>query len=367
MGSAAEPPRLRGPRRPGTMKRYFDLETAASDRRNSVERAATIGFFDGVHAGHRKVVAELTDWARATGSEPVVITFDRHPQSVLGGHPPVPVVSLEHRLLLLEREDLAATLVLRFDRELASWSPETFVERVLRDALGVRRLLMGFDSAFGKGREGTFEYLRDRREALGLEVRQTSAELIDGERVSSTLIRSLVAAGDFERVERLLGRRYSLLGRVVAGDRRGRELGFPTANLDVREQLALPRGVYFAEVARLGSVLEPAESLPAGRLERALDPGELLPAVVNVGRAPTLRAGIDAAPDDSFDPARDRVEVHVIDPPDEFDVYGEFLEVFVDLRHRSERRFESPAELRAAIANDVAARRRHGLRPQPLS
>lgn len=331
------------------MKRYFDLDSARRDLDGAAPKVATIGFFDGVHRGHVRILRELEDWARETGTEAAVVTFDRHPQAVLGGHPPVPIVSLEHRLLLLEREGVDTTLVLRFEPELAAWSPETFIERVLQGALDARGLLLGFDSAFGKGRRGDWEYLSARRNELGLELRKVDAEYVEGERVSSSLIRTLLHSSRLDRVAQLLGRPFSLLGRVVAGDARGRELGFPTANLDIGPATSLPRGVYFVDVLRLG----PA---PDG-LPREPHLLRMYAGVVNIGSAPTVRGEtVDGgSAERAFDPALDRVEVHLLDV--EEDLYGEYLELFVMRWHRPERRFANVGELVAQIERDVEARR----------
>ncbi|MEM7233924.1 MAG: riboflavin kinase, partial [Planctomycetota bacterium] len=228
-----------------------------------------------------------------------------------------------------------ATLVLSFDADLASWSPDVFVERVLKHALGAEFLLMGFDSAFGKGREGDYDYLEARRDEFGIDVRRAGTELRGGERVSSTLIRELIQAGSLDRAKELLGRDVSLLGKVVRGDERGRTIGFPTANLDIGDAAVLPRGVYFAEVDVLGG------------------PNSHLPAVVNIGRAPTFRGGDEAS--ERFDPTRDRVEVHILDFSG--DLYGKTLEVSLSERHRVERQFSSVDELTAQIQRDVEARR----------
>ncbi|MBN1442398.1 MAG: riboflavin biosynthesis protein RibF [Planctomycetes bacterium] len=321
------------------MQRHFLLQDARDDPLRTGERVATVGFFDGVHRGHLKILEALKAWAGEAGAEPVVVTFDRHPQAILGGHPPVPVVSLRHRLLLLERAGVSATLVLRFDRDLAAWPAERFAREVLIGALGARRLLLGFDGAIGKNRQGSYEYLRARQEELGIEVRRCEAEHSGGERVSSTLIRDALRRGDLRRAEELLGREYSILGRVVEGDRRGREIGFPTANLDIGEAAVLPRGVYFA----------------GARLDPRGPEVEPLPAIVNVGGRPTFHGDDGRAQDEAFDPQRDTVEVHVLDF--DGDLYGREIEVLIERRWRGERRFESVEDLVRQIHRDVAARR----------
>jgi riboflavin kinase/FMN adenylyltransferase len=331
------------------MERYLGLDAALSrsaQAGSTPTRVATIGFFDGVHIGHRGLLDELKDWARELEVEPAVVTFNCHPQSVLGDHPPTPVVSLEHRLLLLEREGVAATLVLEFDDALRSWSPEEFIDKVFRQALGTSAILMGFDSAFGFRRQGTFEYLLAKQDELGVEVRQCGARLLGDERVSSTLVREAIARWDLERLEGLLGRRFSLLGRVVPGDGRGRTIGFPTANLDLGLASVPPVGVYFAEVRRLGR----------GDSSAASSDSDLLPALVNIGRRPTFTSQQEAAQGEAFDSARDVVEVHLLDF--DADLYGEMLEVVILDRHRDERKFAGVDELVAQIGKDVDARRR---------
>ncbi|MCZ6793092.1 MAG: riboflavin biosynthesis protein RibF [Planctomycetota bacterium] len=331
------------------MRRYFDVAQASRDRRPGQRGVATVGLFDGVHRGHVDVLRELESWASSVGAEPVVVTFDRRPQAVLEGRAHAPVISLDHRLLLLERHGVAATLVLHFDRELASWPPERFVEEILRDALGARHLLLGFDSAFGRDRQGTYEYLAARRDELGLELRRCGARNVLGERVSSTCVRDALRAGDLERVGVLLGRRYSLLGRVVHGDHRGKSIGFPTANLDLGDAAVLPRGVYFADAVLLGPSLEASPQTPGTE-------GRGLPAVVNVGRRPTFTG--DETEAGAFDPRKDKVEAHILDF--EGNLYGQYLEVFVDRKLRDEVRFDSAESLVRQIRSDVQARRAFG-------
>jgi riboflavin kinase/FMN adenylyltransferase len=330
---------------PAAVIRYRGLEAALEDARAGVRddgararparrRAAALGFFDGLHVGHQRLLAELRGWAGELGLEPAVVTFERHPQEVLSESPPPAILSLEHRLLLLERAGVSAALVLAFDRDMARWTPEELVRRVFVEALGARHVLMGFDSAFGHRRLGTWEYLALRAAALGIELRQAGIERLGGERVSSTLVRQAVLAGDLPRLEALLGRRFALLGRVVRGDGRGRTIGFPTANLDVEGAALLPAGVYFA---------------------RALHRGRELAAVVNIGRRPTVarEEGREKGREES---AAAVVEAHLLDF--EGDLYGERLELELLARRRDERKFASVEDLARAIRADVEARRR---------
>jgi riboflavin kinase/FMN adenylyltransferase len=326
---------------------YRDLEAAlkalkAADR--SPGRVTTIGFFDGLHIGHQRLLGDLKSWAAEVEAEPAVVTFLRHPQEVLSGRGPVPILSREHRLLLLAREGIEATLVLPFSRELAAWPSEKFVERVLVEAMGSRNLLLGFDTAFGHRRQGTFDYLSPRAASLGIALRRAPAELLDGERVSSTLVRTAISEGNLGRLDELLGRRFSLLGRVVPGDGRGRTIGFPTANLDVLGAATPPGGVYFAEVSRLGASFDKNLESPSPPPRAAR-----LGALVNIGRRPTFSQAHPGEPQET-------VEAHCLDFKG--DLYGEYLEVHFLARHRDERKFPAAAALVEQIERDVEAFRR---------
>jgi riboflavin kinase/FMN adenylyltransferase len=331
---------------------YRNLEAACREHRRGPPRVATIGLFDGIHSGHRRLFGELRAWAKDLGAEPAVVTFDRHPLEVLRGRAPLRILSLRHRMALLAGEGIAQTLCLPFTHELSLWSPEEFVDRVATRALGARYVLFGFDSAFGHDRKGTYEYVSARSDLLGITVRQASVEKLEGERVSSTLVRQAFLEGDLERLAVLLGRTPSVLGRVVRGDARGRTLGFPTANLDVEGAALPPTGVYFAEVERLREPICAVDP-SAGRSEipGRWGTGESLGALVNVGKRPTFN---DASNDASG--SEPTVEIHIVDY--EGDLYGSCLELRFLARHRPERRFESAEGLVAQIRSDIEAFRR---------
>ena len=310
------------------MKIFRDLESARAACRPPIDRVATVGIFDGIHIGHRRLLSDLRSWAEERRVESAVVTFSRHPREVLGGAPPLRVLSLEHRLLLLERAGVDRALVLDFDLELSRWSAAEFARRVLREGLSAHGLLMGFDTTIGHRRAGSYEHLRALAPELGLEVRRAAVETLGGERVSSTLVRRAVHAGDLPRLEALLGRRFSLLGRVVHGDGRGRRVGFATANLDVGGAALPPAGVYFAEAIR--------------------EDGTRMPAVANIGRRPTFAPASDEAPPPS-------VEAHLLDFTG--DLYGERLELELLAFRRPEKKFASIDALRAQIESDIEASR----------
>jgi len=273
-------------------------------------RAVAVGTFDGVHRGHLHVI----DTARRAGLRTAVVTFDPHPRTVLGGRVEL-LATLERRLELLAQARVDDVLVLPFDAELASLSAEAFAEQMLR-GIGAETVAAGETFRFGRGREGDLDLLT----RLGFDVRRVPLV----ENVSSSRVRELLHAGEPERAATLLGRPPEVEGTVVRGDGRGRELGFPTANLDVPEGLLVPPdGVY------AGSALD--------RL-----------AAVSIGTNP------------HFDGVERRVEAHLLDF--DADLYGRRLVVEIWTPIREQRRFDSLEELVAAIGDDVE-RTREAVRP----
>jgi riboflavin kinase / FMN adenylyltransferase len=276
----------------------------------AARRSVALGTFDGVHRGHLRVI----DAARNAGLRTSVVTFDPHPRAVLGGGVEL-LTTLERRLELLGDAGVEDVLVLRFDDELAALSAEEFAERMLR-GIGAETIAAGETFHFGRGREGDLDLL-DR---LGFDVRRVPLV----EHVSSSRVRELVHAGEIERAATLLGRPPEVEGIVVRGDGRGRELGFPTANLDVPESLLVPPdGVY-------------------------------------AGWAGGHRAAVSIGTNPHFDGVERRVEAHLLDFDD--DLYGKRLVVEIWAPIREQRRFDSLEALVAAIDDDVE-RTREAVRP----
>jgi riboflavin kinase/FMN adenylyltransferase len=285
--------------------------------------ACTLGVFDGVHRGHRQVFYELQVWARSYGGEAVAITFDRHPLTVLRGIEVPSLLSLEHRLVEMERHGLDAAVVLDFS-ELKDLEPERFLAEVLRDRLGCRRLLLGFDGRVGKDRAGDPANLPSLAAPLGIEVRIASRVLDrEGRKIGSSAIREAIQRGDLDAAANMLGRPVALRGRVVPGAGRGAGLGAPTANLDLAGEALPPDGVYLVRVFR---------------------GAETAPGLANLGVRPTFGGGKRA------------FEVHV--PGWNGPLYGETIEVRLVRRIRDEIRFAGPEELRARIERDVEELRR---------
>ena len=225
-------------------------------------RAVTIGKFDGVHRGHRQVISQLM--AMAGKSEPTVITFDRHPHATLKpGSVPAPILSDGQKIELLSAEGIARVVVLPFDDALSSLSHEEFSQTVLAEGISAGVVLVGADFRYGHGGAGTIETLRAEGDHWGFRV-EVVADVCeaDGERVSSTMIRSLLEAGEVKKVSSLLGRNHSVRGEVGHGFERGRVLGYPTANLRENIEGLLPAdGVYATLVTHRGTTYGAATSL----------------------------------------------------------------------------------------------------------
>ena len=295
---------------------------------------ATIGVFDGLHLGHASILARLSASAHSRSLPAVCVTFSVHPREVLAGEAPRRILSLEHRLELLAARGVDDAVVIEFSREFAAVEPEAFVEQLLVRRLGVRELVIGHDTAIGRGRRGDSDFLAQAGRHYGFHVVAVGGVVVDGEVVSSTAVRAAIAAGDLPRAARLLGRPVSLLGTVVRGDGRGGSLGFPTANLEVRSEAFPPLGVY-AVTARC----ESADGA-AGALGAAKALGDL-PAVMNYGLRPTFHQ----------DETHAVFEIHVLDRTD-LQLYGQRMEVFLHEFLRREKRFANVEELKAQISAD---------------
>ena len=307
--------------------------------------AVIVGVFDGVHLGHQRLLHELLEFAAELDADPTVVTFQNHPEEVLGvaardreasASDPAGangadalfewLVSVPHRLRLLRRAGVHRVLLLEFDENLRSMTARGFSERILK-GLSTRGMLVGYDSAIGRDREGDAARMRELGAELGFEVREGTLFEVDGRPVSSTAIREAIRSGDLAGAARLLGRWPSAFGRVVRGAARGKSLGFPTANVVPQSLIVPPSGVYAVEV---------------------LHDGEPYPAVANLGSRPTFA-------DAEAEPAPPGLEVHLLDF--DGDLYGHHLEVTFHRRLRDERRFDDVEKLKAQIRTDVAQAR----------
>ena len=290
----------------------------------------SIGVFDGVHKGHQQILSDNLACAAEFGGLSSVVTFASHPKELLLGRAPRTLTTLEHRLELFRRAGVGHALVLQFDEEVRGTPAETFISETLVKGMGAKAFVLGFDSKFGLDRAGTPEFLRE----LGHEVRVSEKVVVSGRAVSSSAIREAVELGDLAGAEAMLGRRVSVFGEVVGGKGLGRQLGFPTANLDLHHELSPPTGVYACRARRV----DPEEP-------SALQ--ELHDAVANIGYRPTV---------DEVAPEKPQIEALLLDF--EGDLYGQFLELEFVARLREERRFEDLDALGAQITLDVEDARR---------
>jgi riboflavin kinase/FMN adenylyltransferase len=295
------------------MKVIFDPEVPLKS-----QTTATIGIFDGVHLGHRRLISLLLEDAREKGVSSCVVTFHPHPQKVLRGIDVPLIYPIRERFRLLEKEGVDVTVCYSFTKEFASLSAEQFISDMLVGRLNIKSIFVGPDFFFGRGREGNINLLLDMGKNYGFETRRVEPAIQEGEVISSTNIRKLIEEGMVRKAARFLGDPFSIEGTVKEGERRGRKLGFPTANVDTDWEILPKRGVYVTWAH--------------------LD-GERFESITNVGVRPT------------FGENKLLVETHIIDFKD--DLYGRPIRIeFVD-RLRDERRFESIDALVAQISRDV--------------
>ena len=288
------------------------------------ETALTIGVLDGVHRGHQALIARLEDQARTRALSPGVVTLHPHPMTVLRPEiAPSYLTSLDDRIGLMRGAGAAWVLALTFTSEVAEVSAEELA-RAFHELLRMRLLVLGPDAAFGRGApKDTAARMTALGHELGFDVIQIQPVMLDHERFSSTAVRNALSEGDMARVTSLLGRNYRLAGPVVRGFERGRTIGFPTANISVAADRAMPAlGVYAT---------------------RAYVAGRALKGATNIGRRPT------------FDAGHVSIESHLLDF--EGDIYGERLELEIVHRIREERAFGSVEELVAQIGRDVETAR----------
>jgi len=280
-----------------------------------------IGFFDGVHLGHQQIIRQTLTDAGQHEAIALVITFDRHPNTVVApGRLPPLIYPLPRKLRAIESLGADTLLLIHFDKAFSEQTGEAFIRGLTRDLEHVQSLCVGVNFVFGHKRGGNVELLRTLSGELKFMLHGLAVVSLDGRAVSSTRIREAIRAGDLDRASQMLGRAYSLAGTVIRGDGLGHQLGFPTANLDVTGLALPPHGVY-------------AVHAEAG--------GKTYRAVLNIGLRPTLQN-----PNPQL-----RVEAHLIDFAGE--LYGQALEVaFVD-KLRAEAKFPSLAELRQQIARDI--------------
>jgi riboflavin kinase/FMN adenylyltransferase len=281
-----------------------------------------IGVFDGVHLGHQQIIRQTIADARQHDAIALVVTFDRHPNTVVAPDRVPPLIySRTQKSHAIESLGADALLEITFDKSFSEKSGDVFIRELARDFGKIHSVCVGADFVFGHRRSGNVALLKKLGAELNFSVHGLASVSLDGQVVSSTRIREAIRAGDFDATSQMLGRPYAIAGRVVEGDRLGRQFGFPTANLDAANLILPPNGVY-SGCTKLN--------------------GQLYRVALNIGFRPTLASVAPSL----------RVEAYLLD----FDgrLYGEELEVELTGKLRAEQKFASPAELREQIARDIA-------------
>ena len=285
---------------------------------------ATIGSYDGVHLGHRKLLDQVLDESHKRGFPSVVMSFEPTPKEYFSAaKPPARLMRFREKFEALHEAGIDIFFCPRFDQHMKDIAVATFIRQILVHGLNVRQLVVGDDFRFASQRQGNIEHLRRAGRALEFGVQQVSSVAAGGERVSSTAIRSALAAGDLEHAGQLLGRPYRMSGKVIEGDRLGRTLGFPTANVNLRRRQSAVMGIFAVRVSGLGS--------------------EPLAAVASVGTRPT------------FDQCKPLLEVYIFDFDE--DIYGKYIHVDFIARLRSEQKFDNADKLVEQMHRDSALAR----------
>jgi len=280
-----------------------------------------IGVFDGVHLGHQAVISTSTRHVRSAGGTPVVITFDPHPLKVLRPHnAPHLLTATQHKIALIRDLGVEHLLVINFDKKFAATPPENFIEQLVAHSKPLREICVGHEWSFGKDRSGNLDLLKKLGAQFHFDVVGIPPVKVNGTVVSSTAVRQAIERGDFATAAAMLGRDYTILGTVVPGDKLGKKLGYPTANLSAHSEQFPPNGVYLAE---------------------AWIHGVLYHGVVNLGYRPTVSSG----------KSERGLEIYLLDF--DRDIYGEDVEVRFTRYLRPERKFDSLEDLVRQIALDV--------------
>lgn len=284
----------------------------------------TIGTFDGVHTGHQQIIAQLRNEAAAINGETVIITFHPHPRRIVEGaaHPVQLLTTLDEKLLLLEQHGVDHVVVVPFDTSFSNQTAEAYVEHFLYEKLHPHTIIIGYDHRFGKNRQGDYRLLENYGRQLGFAVKEIPEQLLNEVTVSSTRIRKAIAQNDIATANRFLGHPYFFEGLVVEGNKLGRTIGYPTANLQVSdpEKLIPGNGVYAVTAALLPGT------------------GSLLKGMMNIGVRPTVNG------------TNRTIEVNLFDF--DADIYGKKLRVSVQHHLRDEQKFNGLDALKAQLAND---------------
>jgi riboflavin kinase/FMN adenylyltransferase len=295
---------------------------------NDKKVCLAIGFFDGVHLGHQQIIRQTISDAHQHNAISVVLTFDRHPNSIVApARVPPLIYSLPQKLRSIEAIGADALLLISFDKKFSEQSGQEFIQNLARDFGKIHSICVGSDFVFGHNRSGNVASLKKLGGELNFQVHGLSAVSLDGEVISSTRIREAIRSGNLDAASQMLGRSYSISGKVVEGNRLGRTLGFPTANLEANDLVLPPAGVY-AGCTQLN--------------------GQFYQVALNIGTRPTIEKISSKL----------SVEAHLLDFKGE--LYGKDLNVEIGEKLREEKKFDSREDLQSQISQDIAMVRKQG-------
>lgn len=298
------------------MKIYHGL-----DQFSGVEHPVlTIGSFDGVHIGHKKIIDQLNEIAAAVGGESVMLTFAPHPRKVLDPNSNLHLITvMEEKIEKLAEAGLQHLIIYPFTKEFSSLEPEAYIQDLLVDGIHAKTIVVGYDHHYGKGRKGDFKLIEKLSEKYGYKVKEIPAKAIEDINVSSTKIRAAIEAGNIQLANQYLGWNYEFSGEVVTGNQKGRTIGFPTANLSIDSDKVIPQSGVFAALASVDGVWKKA--------------------MLNIGKKPTV------ASDNQIS-----VEVHILDFSE--DLYGQKISIILIDKLRDEKKFDSLDALAQQLAID---------------
>jgi len=286
----------------------------------------TIGTFDGVHTGHQQLIAQMKTQAASVDGEAVIITFDPHPRTVINAASGIRLINtMEEKIELLGGKGIDCLVIVPFTEQFAALSPEDYISQFLIRHFKPHTLIIGYDHHFGKGRAGNYELLKQKADIYQYQLMEIPAHLLDSISVSSTRIRQAITEGDMETANHLLGYTFFFSGEVTEGNKLGRTIGYPTANLVISEK----------------TKLIPGDGVYAVDVEIADEPGKRYHAMMNIGFRPTI------------DGSKRMIEVNIFDF--ERMIYGRTLKVFVKRFLRSEQKFSGLDALKAQLALDKSS------------
>jgi riboflavin kinase/FMN adenylyltransferase len=303
----------------------------------------TVGTFDGVHIGHRQIIKQLKEEAARINGETIIITFHPHPRTVVAGNKTIELLnSLNEKIFLLEKLGVDHLVIIPFDEVFSNQTPDEYIQQFLYDKFHPHTIIIGYDHKFGKNRAGDYHLLENYGKQLGFVVKEIPEKIINESIVSSTIIRKALLQHDIENANKYLGYSYFFEGIVVDGNKLGRTLGYPTANIVTRDEMKLipANGIYIAEaeIVDKNPLIRKHKLVPVATITSTTTNGQLLKGMMSIGVRPTI------------DGKNRTIEINIFDF--EEDIYGKILKVFIHKYLRDEIKFNTLDELKAQMLKD---------------